>query len=411
MEIDMVNTTSDKDSDKDEITGTLTEVMSDLSAPQERYLEMIQRGYVEAAEGLGVSFDREDTKFLTHRHEEFTTAMDVNLGNIRPLLPLNVDPPVHARFRKLLDPIFSPKRMDAQGDDISRRVNKFIDTFIDRGECNFSEEFADPFPSSVFLGLMGLPEHELRMFLDLRDGLLHPDNIDPAAAADMQLRGTIARATGARIYEYFGNIVDERSAHPGDDVISHLLKTEIDGDRLTPENVIDICYMLMIAGLDTVGDSLTCIFAFLAQNPEHRQLIVDDPSLIAEAVEELMRWESPVPSTLPRIAKCPVDLPSGVHIREGAAVVPHWGAANLDPEIFSDPMVVRFDREANPHFAFGSGIHRCLGSHLARRELRIAVREWHKRIPHYHLKPGHEELEYPPGMRHVKNLMLAWPSR
>lgn len=105
----------------------------------------------------------------------------MNLRNERPLIPLNVDPPNHSKYRKLLDPLFARKRMDEQEEDITRRVNALIDAFIDRGECNFTDEFAELFPTSVFLGLMGLPEDELPMFLELRDGILHPEKIDPGA--------------------------------------------------------------------------------------------------------------------------------------------------------------------------------------------------------------------------------------
>ena len=137
-------------------------------------------------------------------------------------------------------------------------------------------------------------------------------------------------------------------------------------------------------------------------------MIVDDASVIPAAVEELLRWESPVPMGVPRLAKCPVDLPTGAHVDEGTAVMPNYGAANMDPSAYDDPMDVRFDRTNNPHIAFGGGVHRCLGSHLARRELRVTLREWHRRIPEYRIKPGHEELEYPPGLRHVKDLTLVW---
>jgi cytochrome P450 len=405
--------TATRDADEgpstNDMTAAVTEVMSDLSAPQERYVEMMGTGYVEAFEGMALSFNREDTQFLTRQNDAFSTRTEVNLGNVRPLIPLNIDPPKHVRFRRLLDPLFAAKRMAARDADIAARVNGFIDTFIERGECNFTEEFADPFPSSVFLGLTDLPEEELPMFLELRDGILHPEKFDPAAPWDLELRAKIANATGARLYEYFGELIARRQEEPADDLISHLLASEIDGDRLTPEEIMDIFYLFMVAGLDTVGDALTCLFAHLAQHPERRQLIVDDPQLIPAAVEELLRWESPVPATLPRLATRTIELPSGATVPEGTAVLPHWGAANLDPETFGDPMEVRFDRTNNPHLAFGSGIHRCLGAHLARVELRVAVREWHARIPQYRIKPGHEELEYPPGLRHVKNLMLVWP--
>jgi cytochrome P450 len=359
-------------------------------------------------EGLAISFSRANTDYVLRHHEEFSSIVDLGLGNIRPLIPLNVDPPMHSKYRKLLDPLFAPKRMDEQEEDIRRRVNGFIDAFIDRGECNFSEEFAELFPSSVFLGLMGLPEDEMRMFLHMRDGVLHPQKWDENALLDPDARAAVMNAAGQEIYEYFGSIIDARTSKPADDIMTRFLSVEIDGEKLSREDILDICYLFLIAGLDTVSDTLTCAYAFLATHPEHRQMIVDDPAIIAAAVEELLRWESPVPTGVPRLAKCPVDLPGGAHVGEGTMVMPNFGAANMDPAAYADPLEVRFDREQNPHIAFGGGVHRCLGSHLARRELRITLREWHRRIPEYRIKPGHETLEYPPGLRHVKDLMLSW---
>ena len=383
--------------------------MVDLAAPQERYLQLIASGgFVEPMPGMALSFARVNTEYLLRHHEQFSSAMDMNIGNVRPMIPLNVDPPMHSKYRKLLDPLFAPRRMDEQEEDITRRVNGFIDTFIDRGECNFTEEFAELFPSSVFLGLMGLPEDEMRMFLRMRDGILHPEKWDENALLDADVRTKVMAAAGQEIYEYFGNLIDERRENPTGDIITRFVQTEIDGEKLTRNDILDICFLFLIAGLDTVSDTLTCSYAFLATHPEHRQMIVDDPSIIPAAVEELLRWESPVPMGVPRLAKCPVDLPTGAHVDEGTAVMPNYGAANMDPSAYDDPMDVRFDRTNNPHIAFGGGVHRCLGSHLARRELRVTLREWHRRIPEYRLKPGHEVLEYPPGLRHVKDLTLTW---
>jgi cytochrome P450 len=381
----------------------------DLSAPQQRYLDLIAAGgYVQPMEGFAISFLRENTEYVLRHHEQFSSRIEMSLGNVRPLIPLNVDPPMHAKYRKLLDPLFAPKRMDEQEDDIARRVNGFVDAFIDRGECNFTEEFAELFPSSVFLGLMGLPEDEMRMFLRMRDGVLHPEKWDPNALLDGDARQAVMNAAGQEIYEYFGNLIDERKRHPSDDIITRFLAVEIEGEKLSREDILDICFLFLIAGLDTVSDTLTCAYAFLATHPEHRRLIVDDPSIIPTAVEELLRWETPVPSGVPRLSTCPVDLPSGAHVPEGTAVMPNYGAANMDPAVYDNPMDVQFDREANPHIAFGAGVYRCLGSHLARRELRVKLREWHQRIPDYRIKPGHEQLEYPPGLRHVKDLTLIW---
>ena len=208
--------------------------MYDLAAPQARYLEILaQGGYVEAMEGLALSFNRANTEYLLRHADEFSSRVEMSLGNVRPLIPLNVDPPQHSKYRKLLDPLFAPKRMDEQEEDITRRVNGFIDTFIDRGECNFTEEFAELFPSSVFLGLMGLPEDQMRMFLDMRDGILHPEKEDPDAIVDVDARMKVMNATGEQIYEYFGNLVDQRTKEPADDIITRFVNNEIDGEKLT----------------------------------------------------------------------------------------------------------------------------------------------------------------------------------
>jgi cytochrome P450 len=383
--------------------------MTDMKEPQPGYLDMIARGgYVKVMEGMAVSFDRETTDYVLRNHQLFSSRVEMGLGNVRPLIPLNVDPPLHAKYRKLLDPLFAPRRMDDQEEDIARRVNGIIDSFIERGECNFTEEFAEILPSSVFLGLIGLPEDQLHMFLHLRDGILHFDKIDPDALLDPEKRRAVQDATGQEIYEYFGRVIAERQKTPRDDVISGFLAAEIDGDRLTTEEVLDILFLFLIAGLDTVSDSLTCFYAFLAQNPEHRRRLASDSSIIPSAVEELLRWESPVPLGVPRVATADTELPNGQEVAEGTVILVSYGAANVDPSAFNDSTEVRFDREENRHIAFGGGVHRCLGSHLARRELRVALREWHQRIPDYRLKAGHESLEYPPGLRHVKDLTLVW---
>ncbi len=366
-------------------------------------------GLVFPMEGMALSSSREITDHVLRHHELFSSAGGLDLGNIRPLIPLNIDPPQHGKYRKILDPLFAPKQMDAIEDDVSARANRFIDAFEEKGECNFTEEYAELFPSAVFLGLLGLPWEELDTMLRLRDGILRPDRVDANALLDMDRRLAIQRATGTEIYDYFTDRLDERRRQPTEDILTHFLTAEVDGEKLTHEDILDICFLFLIAGLDTVSDSLTCFFAFLANHPEHRRQIAEDPSIIPNAVEELLRWESPVPSGVPRIATQDTEL-GGQPVKAGTAVMVSYGAANVDPSEFPDGFEVRFDREVNRHIAFGGGVHRCLGSHLARRELRITLREWHRRIPDYGIKPGHEELVYPPGLRSVKDLTLVWPS-
>jgi cytochrome P450 len=382
--------------------------MLDMAAPQQRYAGMIREKVVLPVPGMAVPASREAVDIVLRHHEVFTSEFGIDLGNTRPLIPLSVDPPQHSKYRKILDPLFAPKRMDEQEADIASRANQFIDAFIDKGECNFTDEFAELFPSSVFLGLMGLPWEELDTFLRLRDGILRPYLVDPDAQTDFEKRNVVTRATGQEIYAYFGGYLDEREKHPTQDILTHFLNAEIDGEKLTREEILDICFLFLIAGLDTVSDTLTCFYAHLATHPGARQMIVDDPNIIPSAVEELLRWETPV-AGVPRMAKEDYEV-CGVLIPAGTMINVSVGAANLDTEVLPDAFEVVLDRKVNRHLAFGGGVHRCLGSHLARRELRVTLREWHRRIPEYSLKPGHEHLEYPPGLRHVKDLMLVWPS-
>lgn len=374
----------------------------DQSQPQPGYRRLLEQGPVmRPMDGVVMVASRAAVDHVLRHHETFSSRDVVWLGNVRPLLPLSIDPPDHAKYRKILDPLFAPKRMDQLESDISNRANRFIDAFYEKRECNFTSEFAVPFPSSVFLGLMGLPWEELDTFLRLKDGILRPGG----ESADTPEATRIRDETAQEIYRYFDSILDQREKSPQDDILTLFLRAEVGGDKLTREEILDICFLFLIAGLDTVTDSLTCFFAYLARNADHRRGIAGDPSLIPRAVEELLRWETPVGGAL-RMATTETEV-MGCPVKHGDLVSVMLGAANVDPSEYPDAFVVNFDREVNRHLAFGGGVHRCLGSHLARRELRVTLREWHKRIPEYELRPG-LELHYPRGLRTVENLELVW---
>ncbi|HMC39148.1 MAG TPA: cytochrome P450, partial [Acidimicrobiales bacterium] len=211
------------------------------------------------------------------------------------------------------------------------------------------------------------------------------------------------------IYEYFEKVLDQRAKEPRDDLLTRFLDTEIEGDRLTREEILDISFLFLIAGLDTVSASLDCMFSFLARHPDHRRQIVENPALIPSAVEEMLRFETPVMG-VPRKAAMDTEL-GGCPIKAGDQVTVLLGSGNTDDVEFGDGDVVRFDRDPNRHMAFGGGIHRCLGSHLARQELRVALREWHARHPDYHIKPG-VTLEYTTGIRSIDYFpMVLGPER
>lgn len=372
------------------------------TAPQPGNHELAQNGAF-TADGTVIASSRALVDEVLQDPARFSSADLVEQGNVRPLIPLAIDPPDHLKYRRLLDPLFAPRRVDALEDDITARVNRFIDTFVDRGSCNFTDEFAEQLPASVFLGMMGLPWEELPSLIAMRDGLLRPGD----STSTPEVRSAIQRATAQDVYAYFDRVFDERAAAPRDDILSFLLDAEAGGERLTRHEMLDICFVLLTAGLDTVTDSLTCFFAFLAQHDEHRRLLVAQPDLIPDAVEELLRWETPVPAVVrwARETRTLDDQVAGA----GHLVIANLSAANVDPLEFPDPLEVRFDRDVNRHLAFGGGVHRCLGSHLARRELRITLREWHRRIPEYTLSPGYE-VAYRPPLRFVPDLQLTWPT-
>ena len=356
--------------------------------------------------GPGVLLTRKAEIMEALRHPEiFSSNMDaVDLKNKRPMIPLQIDPPDHKKFRKLLDPIFAPRKMAAMEDEVAALVNRLIDGFIDDGEVDFAKRFSIPFPSQVFLTLLGLPLEELDRFLAMKDGIIRPDHVTGTRYGAKEAQDHQQKVADAT-YEYFEMVLDDREKERRDDLLSRFLDAEVEGDRLSRNDILDICFLFLIAGLDTVTATLDCMYSFLAQNPEHRRQLVEDPALIPNAIEEMLRWETPV-MTIARVAVADYEL-GGCPVHEGDQVMVLIGSANTDEAEFPDGDQVRFDREVNPHIAFGGGIHRCLGSHLARMELRVALREWHRRIPEYEVESGHT-LVYTPGIRSIDTFPLRF---
>jgi cytochrome P450 len=359
------------------------------AAPQEMYLDRVGRCPVKQV-GDGVfRLLRMDDILYVNKHPDVLQGSRY-LGSTTPSIPLGLDGPEHRKYRKLMDPVFTAKRIEHLAPRVRTFATELIDAFIERGSVDAYTEFTEPLPSTIFLSIMGLPMDELRQFIDYKNRVLAQDPHE--SHTEDRVAQQLAAITW--LQDYFNASLDERmrEATPRDDMIGWLMTAEVDGHQLTREETLNILGLLMIAGLDTVTGSLSCFLSHLATHPDLRRQLVADPSLVRSTVEELMRFESPVTDGS-RVATTELTLPSGAVIPAGSWMAISWSAANLDPSTFEDPLEVKLDRNPNPHIGFASGYHRCLGSNLARMELEIALSVWHERIPEYTLAPG-TELEY-----------------
>lgn len=372
----------------------------------ETFEALRQQGPVIVEAGGLMTTTREAAEAV-FRHPDVFSSKFPPIGRAwRPLIPIQNDPPEHKLYRRLFDPLFSPRAVNPLVPSIERLVNDHVDRFESRGECVLDQELGVPLPTQVFLTLMGLPLSDTELLHELKDGVLRPGYRDGIEPTDTESLARLGDETARRIYEYFQAFVDERrAAPPHDDVMGRVLGAEVDGHRLTDEEVLDACFLLLIAGLDTVTNSLSLFYNQLARRPDLRGQLAGNPDLIPGAVEELLRWETPTPAVF-RVAAADAEL-CGVPVHPGDMVTIDLGAADTDPGFQPDAGEIRFDRAPNPHYAFSGGIHRCSGSHLARQELRITLQVWHRRIPDYWIKPGTEPI-WPPGLRSVENLVLQW---
>jgi cytochrome P450 len=373
--------------------------------PQSMYVDRAARCPVVRNADGSVQLLRMEDMLWVNRSRDVEQASKY-LGSNRKAIPLGLDGPEHTKYRRLLDPVFTARRIAPLETNVRELANSLIDTFIDEGEANVNQLWCQPLPSTIFISILGLPRDHLDDFMRFKNmtlGIGFPKDISMEEMMHLRMEAV------EWLQAYFNDSLDTREASgdPGDDMIGWLMTTEVEGDRLTRENLLDILGLLMIAGLDTVAASLACMLSYFARHPDDRARVVANPALWPDAIEELMRFESPVTDG-GRIAMKDLVLPTGEEISAGTHMGISWSAANVDPDFFPDPLSVDFGRKPNPHIAFASGFHRCLGSHLARMELRVALEAFHRRIPDYRIKPG-VELEYSGNPRTPLNLELVWP--
>lgn len=317
-----------------------------------------------------------------------------------PINPVTVtllenDGALHDDFRNLLQPFFTPKSIGALEQVATDLTVSLIDGFLAKGGCEFTGDFALRMPIIIVMNLCELPREDTPYLIQLSDDIVR--SADPM----------VQQAAFGKVFQYFiEKIVPARTANPGKDMVSAILHGKVDGGRSpTAEEALGLCALLIAGGLDTVASMLGFITLFLARNPAHRQQLIDSPTLIPNAMEEMMRRHH-----IANIARTVVrDMDyKGVHFKAGDIIMTPTSLAGLDEQRYPNAMTVDFHRGDKKHLVFGRGPHQCIGSFLARTEIRVFLTEWLKRIPHFEVKAGDEPVIRSGKANRISYLPLTW---
>ncbi|MCU1482998.1 MAG: cypA [Subtercola sp.] len=318
---------------------------------------------------------------------------DNSQGSAAAMIPIEIDGPLHRQYRAFLDPYFAPQKVGLRAEGLRAWCNRLIDGFIEKGECEFTAEFALPFPGVTVMSIMGWPEEDLHLLSTWTNDIMHG-----GGKGTEDERNAVRGGAHVAFRGYMMELIARRRAEPPrDDVTSAAIAVEIDGQRLTDDQLFDLFLLMMLAGLDTVTSVLGQSMLYFAEHPEQWDYMFAAPENLEPAIEELLRWSAP-PVPTRTVVHESVEV-GGVTIPEGERVHFALSAINRDPEYYPEPDEVKLDRNDRPHLGFGLGPHRCVGMHLARLELKIAFTELHRRIPRFALKPGFTRHDH---------LGLAW---
>jgi cytochrome P450 len=362
-------------------------VSGDVRDPYTELARRRREGPVQRLDMSGMPHEASKPVFMVYRYEEVAQVLRDNktfssgiiiafFGDaLGKHVMLGMDEPEHRRHRALVAAAFSQKALARRENELIEQVGKqLIDRFAERGRADLVREFTFPYPTQIIAALLGLPREDYPQFQRWSISLLSITvNRERALAASKALR------------EYFIPILAARREEPRDDLISSLAHAEIDGEKLADEEIFSFLRLLLPAGVETTYRSTGNLLFGLLSNPNQLTAVRSDRSLIPQAIEEAVRWEPPL-LVITRVATCDTEL-AGVHIPAGSTVMPMLGAANRDDERYADPD--RFDifRSARPHIGFGYGVHVCLGMHLARLEMRVALNLLFDRLPNLRLDP------------------------
>jgi cytochrome P450 len=324
----------------------------------------------------------EEIARIAHDPETFSSRVLEATGPVPPpgrelkMPPITSDPPEHQEQRRVLLPLFTKPRIRELEAITRAKAAALIDGIVDRDVIDAADEFARHIPVTVIARMLGVPaEHEDRfdewVVMMLKKG---PKNQPVRAEAIRAITG------------YFSSLIEEQRLEGGDGIVKYLLDTQDDGAALANDEIVGMCLLLLIAGIDTTWSAIGSSLWHLATHAADRRRLSEDPGLLDTAIEEFLRAYAPI--TIGRTATKPTAV-GNVQMQAGDRVLLTYGAANRDPEAFDRGDEVIIDREVNRHMAFGLGIHRCVGSNLARMELKVALSEWLRRIPDFELAEDH----------------------
>ncbi|WP_191629255.1 cytochrome P450 [Pandoraea terrae] len=314
-------------------------------------------------------------------------------GEEYDFIPTSMDPPEHRPYRAIISSVVSLPVVERLEGAITEIAGELIEGIRGRGQCNFTKDYAEPFPIRIFMKLVNLPHEDAPRLKYLSDQITRPD-------------GSMSLGQATRhLYDYLSPIIDQRLQQPGDDAISAIVHGKVNGRAITKEEAERMCGLLLVGGLDTVVNFLSFVMQFLAGSPAHRKALIDRPEVIPAATEELLRRFSLVADG--RIVKREIEV-DGVLLKQGDMVLIPQLLTGLDERENACPMHVDFGREKITHTTFGYGPHHCAGAHLARLEVAVTLREWLARIPDFEVAPGAVISHQGGVVGAVKALPLVW---
>jgi cytochrome P450 len=376
-----------------------------VSDPTEIWHDLVRRGvprifYTRHNGGHWVFLNYADIAEGYRNHEIFSTYQ-TPIPPIEPfpvVMPQGIDPPAHNVFRQMLAPMFTPFAVRRMTDGLQHRAQGLISGFVAKGECDFVADYASKFPTSTFLDLFGLPAERLPEFLRLAHVFFR--------STDPEIRA----ANFAEIYAELEAVFREKERNPGSDMASTIVHSKDENGNQHPWiDILNCGFLLFVAGLDTVTNTMAYVWRYLATTPAARANFrdrLDDPAAFLLALEELMRVTS-VSNLFRRVTHdCEFR---GVQLKRNDRLILSGTLANRDPAVFDKPQEIDLDRKVNNHLTFGVGPHRCIGSHLAKREIMISLQEWLRQIPEFEMAPEQDALSaFGGAVMGFESLKLVW---